>query len=165
MKHYTYLKYLFFLSLSLLIISCSNNNLSKPSVRKADLGLIETTINEAISWAKNKDFTVSDRIIANDTNYLEVDPNPGIVRGFKQFKKNEAFFGDPDFKAIRYEIRDLKITISESGSVAWYYCVLDDINEWKGKPACWMNTRWTGVLEKRNGKWVIVQMHFSFAQE
>lgn len=25
--------------------------------------------------------------------------------------------------------------------------------------------RWTGVLEKRDGKWLIVQMHFSFASD
>ena len=50
--------------------------------------------------------------------------------------------------AISYEIRDLKISISECGTVAWYYCVLDDINEWKGRPAEWKDTRWTGVLEK-----------------
>jgi hypothetical protein len=43
--------------------------------------------------------------------------------------------------------------------------VLDDVNEWRGQPANWMNTRWTGALEKRDGKWVIVQMHFSFAKE
>jgi hypothetical protein len=48
--------------------------------------------------------------------------------------------------------------------VAWFYCILDDVNEWKGQPASWMNTRWTGVLEKRKEKWVIVQMHFSFAK-
>jgi hypothetical protein len=29
----------------------------------------------------------------------------------------------------------------------------------------WKDTRWTGVLEKRNGKWLIVQMHFSFASD
>jgi hypothetical protein len=28
-----------------------------------------------------------------------------------------------------------------------------------------LNTRWTGVLEKREGKWLIVQMHFSFASD
>jgi hypothetical protein len=165
MKYNSFLRFLFLYILCLLIVSCSDSNLRKQSDRKADSAVIEASINEAISWAKTKDFTVSDRIIANDSDYLEVDPTPGIVRGFKQFKKNEAFFADPNFKAIRYEIRDLKITISQSGTVAWYYCVLDDINEWKGKPACWMNTRWTGVLEKRNGNWVIVQMHFSFAKE
>lgn len=41
--------------------------------------------------------------------------------------------------------------------------MLDDINEWKGQPANWENTRWTGVLEKRDNNWIIVQMHFSFA--
>jgi hypothetical protein len=28
---------------------------------------------------------------------------------------------------------------------------------------CWKDTRYTGVLEKREGKWVFCQMHFSFA--
>ncbi len=40
--------------------------------------------------------------------------------------------------------------------------VLDDINTWKGLDFSWRNIRWTGVLEKREGQWKIVQMHFSF---
>ncbi len=130
-----------------------------------DIAEVKACIDGAIGWAKTKDFTVSNRIIANDSNFLEVDPGNRIVRGFKEFKKNETAFADTNFKAIRYEIRDLKITFSQSGTVAWYYCVLDDINEWKGQPANWENTRWTGVLEKRDGNWVIVQMHFSFAEK
>jgi hypothetical protein len=153
------------ISIIVLSISCTNYTKEIKIDRTDEMVLIKEVINGAIGWAKNKDFTVSNRIIANDSNYLEVDPENRIVRGFKEFKRNEAFFADPRFKAIRYEIRDLKINLSQSGTVAWYYCVLDDINEWEGKPACWMNTRWTGVLEKREGKWVIVQMHFSFAKE
>lgn len=148
-----------------LSISCTNYTKEIKIDRTDEMALIKEVINGAIGWAKNKDFTVSNRIIANDSNYLEVDPENRIVRGFKEFKRNEAFFADPRFKAIRYEIRDLKINLSQSGTVAWYFCVLDDINEWNGQPACWMNTRWTGVLEKREKKWVIVQMHFSFASE
>ena len=147
------------------LISCINLDKEIVIEQKSEMAIISNTIHSAISWAKNKDFTVSNRIIANDSDYLEVDPDNRIVRGFKEFKKNEEFFADTNFKAIRYEIRDMKISISQSGTVAWYYCVLDDINEWKGQPACWMNTLWTGVLEKRDGKWVIVQMHFSFAKE
>jgi len=140
---------------------------TKPvEIDKSDeIALIEKAIHGSIGWAKNKDFKLLYSIIANDSNYLEVDPNPDIIRGFDEFKKNEVFWGNPDFRAIRYEIRDLKISVSECGTVAWYYCVLDDINEWKGKPAEWRDTRWTGVLEKREGRWVIVQMHFSFAKE
>ncbi|MCX6332857.1 MAG: nuclear transport factor 2 family protein [Bacteroidia bacterium] len=153
------------ISIIVLLISCTNYNKEIKIDKTDEITLIKEVINGAIGWAKNKDFTVSDRIIANDSNYLEVDPENRIVRGFKEFKKNEAFFADPRFRAVRYEIRDLKIDLSQSGTVAWYYCVLDDINEWDGQPASWMNTRWTGVLEKREGKWVIVQMHFSFAKE
>jgi ketosteroid isomerase-like protein len=127
--------------------------------------LIEKTIDNSIGWAKNKDIKLLYSIIANDSNYLEVDPEANIISGFKEFQKGEEFWMNPSFRAIRHEIKDLKINISKSGDVAWWYGVLDDINEWKGKPACWENTRWTGVLEKRDNKWVIVQMHFSFASK
>lgn len=125
--------------------------------------LVEKAIRGSIGWAKNKDIKLLYSVIANDTNYIEVDPNDRIVRGFQDFKKSESFWMSDDFKAIRYEIRDLEINFSNSGNVAWYFCMLDDINEWKGQPANWENTRWTGVLEKRDGTWIIVQMHFSFA--
>ena len=131
----------------------------------AEKALVERAIHSSIGWAKNKDLNLLYSIIANDTNYIEVDPGHRVVKGFQDFKKSENFWMSPDFKAIRYEIRDLKINFSKSGDVAWYFCMLDDINEWKGEPANWENTRWTGVLEKRNGNWIITQMHFSFASE
>jgi hypothetical protein len=147
------------------LMSCQDNGKGHRSYVNAELPVLEKSIRNAIGWAKNKDFDLLYSTISNDSNYIEIDPGPGIIRGISQFKKNEAFWGDSAFKAIRYEIRNLKITVSESGTVAWFSCILDDINEWKGQPASWMNTRWTGVLEKRKGKWVIVQMHFSFAKE
>ncbi len=160
---------IFIVSASLLaivtVISCVKSS-SRVAINKtAEIACIEKTIHNSIGWAKTKDFKLLYSVIANDSNYIEVDPTPGLIMGISDFKKNEAFWGNPDFKAVRYEIRDLKISLSNSGDVAWYYCLLDDINEWKGQPACWVNTRWTGVLEKREGHWVIVQMHFSFANE
>lgn len=130
---------------------------------KDELGAIERSIRDSIGWAKTKDFRVLYNVIANDADFLEVHPDGNVVCGFEDFKKGEKFWGSPDFKAVRYEIRDLKIKVSKSGDVAWFFCVLDDINEWKGQPANWENTRWTGVLEKRDGRWVTVQQHFSFA--
>jgi len=124
---------------------------------------IEQSIRDCIGWAKTKDFRLLYSVIANDADFLEVHPNDRVVKGFEDFKKAEKFWSSPDFKAIRYEIRDLKIKISKSGDTAWFFCILDDINEWKGQPANWENTRWTGVLEKREGSWVMVQQHFSFA--
>jgi putative intracellular protease/amidase/ketosteroid isomerase-like protein len=124
---------------------------------------IAQALRECIGWAKNKDFRLLYDVIANDADFVEVHPDGEVVKGIEAFRKSEAVWKSPDFKAVRYEIRDLKITLAKSGGAAWFYCLLDDINEWKGKPANWENTRWTGVLEKRDGRWVIVQQHFSFA--
>lgn len=146
--------------------SCSRQKEANVNIdRLAELPLIEKAINNSIGWVKNKDLELLYSVIANDSAFLEVHPDKSVVKGIDNFKKAESFWMNPNFKAIRYEIRDLKINISNSGDVAWWYGVLDDINEWKGKPANWENTRWTGVIEKRDGKWVIVQQHFSFAQE
>jgi hypothetical protein len=162
MKIHLFPKLLFINSLCILF-SCSGSNLINQTDRETEIDAVKVSIHGTIAWAKKKDFSLLYGIIANDSGYLEVDPGPGIIRGFTQFKKNEAFWGNPDFKAVRYDIRDLTINLSEKGNVAWFYCILDDVNEWKGQPACWMNTRWTGVLEKRKGKWIMAQMHFSFA--
>ena len=154
---------------SLLILMCAFSTLlscHKPNHDfniEADKKMIEQAIHNSIGWAKTKDINLLYGVIANDTNYIEVDPNDRVVKGFEDFKKAEAFWMNPDFKAIRYDIQDLTINISKSGDVAWFFCLLDDINEWKGQPANWENTRWTGVLEKRDNDWKIVQMHFSFA--
>lgn len=69
------------------------------------------------------------------------------------------------FSGSPSDIRDQKINLSESGKTAWFFCMLNDISTWKGQQGGWENTRWTGVLEKRNGCWVIVQQHFSFANK
>jgi hypothetical protein len=87
------------------------------------------------------------------------------IVGWDQFLTLYEFWKDPRFKATQFDLRDLRITFSRSGDVAWYSAILDDCMEWEGKPFCLKDTRWTGVLEKRDGKWLIVQMHFSFASD
>jgi ketosteroid isomerase-like protein len=125
--------------------------------------LIEKTIHSSIGWAADKNLALLYNVIVNDSSLLEIHPGDKIIRGFRKFRKSEEFWMSPDFKAVKYEIRDLKISISQSGDAAWWFCMLNDMNTWKGEPANWENTRWTGVMEKRDGRWQIVQQHFSFA--
>ena len=163
MKFFPVISLAIVISVSIALLSC--NAKQEPFNNESELQLVEKTIHSAIGWAKNKDLALLHSVIANDSNYIEVDPDGKVVRGFDDFRKAEKFWMNDNFKAIRYEIRDLTVHFSGSGTVAWFFCMLDDMNEWKGQPANWENTRWTGVLEKRNDKWVIVQMHFSFAKE
>jgi ketosteroid isomerase-like protein len=129
----------------------------------AERNKIENTISSCIGWFKDKDFDLLFSVIAHDSHYVSVHPTNRVIKGFDEFKKSSEVFKDPDFKYVKHELRDLSIRLSKSRDVAWFYCILNDMNTWKGQPANWENTRWTGVLEKRDGRWVIVQQHFSFA--
>ena len=89
---------------------------------------ITKTIQNAIGWANNKDINLLYNIIADDDKFLEVHPGDKAVKGIRSLKMLK-FWMNPDSKAVRYEIKDLNITISKSGYVAWWFCILDDINE------------------------------------
>jgi len=124
---------------------------------------ITKVINDNIGWAQTKDRELLFSTVAESPELFWFSPrDDGTLHGYDDFVKlTDGFFMSDDFKAIRYEIRDLVVNLSSSGDVAWYHARLDDYNEWKGTPANWEDVRWTGVLEKQNGRWVIVQMHFS----
>jgi len=139
---------------------------SKPSSAGSDeYKAVERTINNVFGWAVKKDFDLFFTTIADDSDFISVTPYKRVKFGVADVKRDTSFWADPNFKAIRHEIRDLKITFSQSGDVAWFYCVLDDINELRGEPANWENVRWTGVVEKRKGFWRVVQQHFSWAAQ
>ncbi len=149
---------------ALIILGCDQENENQLIIIK-DSKAVEKSINDIFGWAVNKDFALFFNTISDDTNFISVTPYARVKFGIDAVKKDSSFWGSPDFKAIRHEIRDLRINFSKEGSVVWFYCELDDINTWKGEPANWENVRWTGVLEKRNGKWRVVQQHFSWAKE
>ena len=149
--------------LSLFVFNCSENTAQID--REAEIRAISQVIDNAIGWFETKDFELSFSSFAQDSNFLEVHPTDNVVHGFEQFKKNAEIFKNPEFLYLRHETWDQKITLSKNGDTAWFFCMLNDISTWKGQEVGWENTRWTGVLEKRDGRWVIVQQHFSFASE
>ena len=157
--------FLILLLFSLILFAACKKTESLDFYPEKERVAIEQTINNVFSWAVNKDFELFYSSIVNDSNFISVTPYHRVKFGFDDVRKDSAFWGSPHFKAIRHNLRDLRINFSQSGDVAWFFCYLDDINEWKGQPANWENARWTGVLEKRNGKWRVVQQHFSFASE
>jgi ketosteroid isomerase-like protein len=130
---------------------------------EAEKAQIKEVVKNSIGWAANKDKELLYSCFADDEELFYYSPrDDGTIHGRKEFVDlTEGFFMKDDFKAIRFEVRDLQVNLSRSGDVAWYHARLDDYNEWRGQPANWEDVRWTGVLEKRDGRWVIVQMHFS----
>jgi hypothetical protein len=128
---------------------------------------VEKVIRASIEWAMTKDTALLYGSFVNDSTLFWFSPDDaGTVRGFDAFKQQvEQIFMNPAFKAVGSTFTDLDVHFSRSGEVAWYSCILDDRNTWNDRPSNWENVRWTGVLEKRDGVWAIMQMHFSYSEE
>ncbi|MBK9089428.1 MAG: nuclear transport factor 2 family protein [Holophagales bacterium] len=128
--------------------------------------VVEAAIRDSIGWALGKDRARLESILTHDDDLFIFHPDSkSNVSGWAAFSKLLDGFMDPRFVATRFEVRDLAITFSRGGDVAWFSTLLEDCGTWEGKESCWKDTRWTGVLEKRGGTWRIVQMHFSFARD
>ena len=152
-------------AMALLAVGIGGQSMEESRTPIADREQVRQVIENSIGWAATKDTSLLYGCFAHDIDLFYFSPRDnGTVSGFDEFKRlTESFFLQEDFKAVGFEIRELRIQIARSGDVAWYHARLDDFNTWQGQAANWEDVRWTGVLEKRDGAWVIVQMHFSEA--
>jgi hypothetical protein len=135
---------------------------AKPKDEKATIAKV---IRDNIMWALTKDVAMQQDTMAHDEDLFYFwTGSTHTVSGWKQHSELFETWLDPRFKAVRTEVRDLVIHLSRSGDVAWYSATLDDVVSWDGKVGKFgEGLRWTGVLEKRDVRWVIVQMHASLA--
>jgi hypothetical protein len=140
--------------------------LSNQAAPQDEKAVIAKVITDSICWALTKDWALAESTLAHDEDLFYFwTTSTFTVNGWKQHLQYYDTWMDPRFKAVRTEVRDLRIQLSRSGDVAWYNAILDDVVEWEGKRGGGEDIRWTGVLEKRDGKWVIVQMHASLAAD
>lgn len=58
-------------------------------------------------------------------------------------------------------VRDQRIEINETGNTAWFSEFVNYNYIYQDKPVKYEGLRFTGVLEKINGEWLIVQSHMS----
>jgi len=162
---------IFFFIAGMIIIFNSCNKSSTTVSSEFDPGMekqiVDQVIHNAICWAMTKDTAVLFNTFVPDSTLFIFSPDSAsTLIGFNGIRYlAENFWMTDHFKALECTIRDLRIHFSQGGNVAWYSCYLDDISEWDGKIGGWRNVRWTGVLEKKEGKWLIMQMHFSFPVE
>lgn len=129
-----------------------------------DYQAVKQVLLDSIGWAMNKDVDRLFQIFANDDDLqLWWVSSSGGARGIEDLKRTaETVWMTPDFKATRFEFRDVRIRFSKDGAVAWFSCTFDDCGIWKGDEYCMESIRKTGVMEKRDGQWTIVQSHASW---
>ncbi|MEN6370078.1 MAG: nuclear transport factor 2 family protein [Thermotogota bacterium] len=125
--------------------------------------VIADVIRRSVAWGLTKDVEMQTGTLAHDDDLFIIwTASWHVTSGWGEHEKHLETVLDPRFKAERAEVRDLQIHLARSGDVAWYSATLDDMVSWDGKTDRFgEGLRWTGVLEKRDGRWVIVQMHAS----
>ena len=123
-------------------------------------------IHDSFGWALTKDRALFESLFAKDDDFFTYYPDSkSTVVGWNRFEKFLDKWTDPRNKAFGYDIRNLRLVISKSGEVAWFSAIVDDEGEFDGEPWGVKDVRWTGVLERRSGKWKIVQQHMSEATD
>ncbi len=65
------------------------------------------------------------------------------------------------FEETYISVRDQVIELNETGNTAWFSEIVSYNYIYQGEPRQYEGLRFTGVLEKINGEWLIVQSHMS----
>ena len=129
-----------------------------PSPAEAE---IEHAIEQFFHAMDTQDAALMDRLVAPDADTVHIGTGAGEVwrgGGDLQRATAEQFASLESYEA---HVKDLVVNVAASGDVAWYFHRLDARITSGGTEQRWRDARFTGVFEKRNGRWVMVQTHVS----
>lgn len=138
----------------------------RPPDREAEKAAVAKVIDSNIAWFKDKNFELLFGTYTDgpDLFMYQLDTKSTIV-GFEAFKKHSIGWKNPDVRYAGHRFHELNVHLSQAGDAAWYQALLEDCFQVKDRPAKCFTTRVTGVLEKRAGRWLLVQQHFSLPAE
>jgi ketosteroid isomerase-like protein len=110
---------------------------------------------------ESEDMAAFDRVFAHDADAVSfgTDAAERFV-GYDALRKSvEAQFAS--FDGSKLTVRDEVVKASRGGDAAWFSEVVDWDTKAGGQPVNLKGCRFTGVLEKRDGAWKVVQFHAS----
>lgn len=155
--------FVMFLLISTLVIGWGAAAETSKSKTDREREAVAQAIDDSIGWFKTKDFDLLFRVHAAGPDLFLYHPDAGsTIHSGEEFRKHSEVWKNPKIRYLSHEVKKLRIQRAQRDDVAWFSTFLDDCAEFDGRKGCWENARWTGVLEKREGQWVMVQGHFSF---
>lgn len=98
-------------------------------------------------------------------------PGPGVVF-FEADEKGRYLGADQikaDYENVLKQVKSIKgeykwTSVGSKGDLAWFATEVQ-LNVDTGKEKYTKTGQWTGVLEKNDGKWLLLQSHFSFPEQ
>lgn len=143
--------------------STMNTSVSTDEPESAQLK-IEARIEQFFQAMNTQDLALMEDVLVRDEGMVHIGTDTGeIWRGWKELRAatREQFAGLESYEA---DIQDLTIHLSASGDAAWYSHLLDARIVSRGEEQRWKGARFTGVFEKKNGQWKMVQTHVSLPE-
>lgn len=119
------------------------------------------TIHRFFNSMDTQNLKAMQKLIPKTDSTVHIGTDDGeIWKGYDVLNKatKEQFEGLEHYKA---DVYDLTINVSDSGKVAWYFHLLDAEIKSSGSIIRWEGARFTGVLQKIDGQWVMAQTHVS----
>lgn len=122
---------------------------------------VKSLLDNLIKSQESSDIQLFAKCFAHDENTTNIGTDlDEIWYGWNAFNKwmTTAFQNKPNYTIAA---KDTRIQMGKNGDIAWYSQLLDTCIETKGEPFRLEGFRHTGVVEKRDHKWLIVQSHIS----
>lgn len=110
---------------------------------------------------EDEDMNAFDEVVAQDADMIVIGTDDAeYVVGYDAFRTaREQQYAS--YENVEFNIYDQSVKLSQSGDVAWFAETFDLFLLAQGEPVSLEGIRITGVLEKRDGTWKIVQVHTS----
>jgi len=147
------------LILSLVVAFLAISACTKKVDIEAEKAEIKSVLDQWDQAYETEDMELLSKIFAHDDDMVHfgtVARNVGWESSKERHQKDFDSLEDMDVS-----VRDQVIKVHDSGRVAWFSEILDWNFVVQGQSVSKKGGRLTGVLEKRNGNWVIVQYHVS----
>jgi hypothetical protein len=111
-----------------------------PQAGDADREAVRQVIDDSIGWFKTKNFDRLFEIFPLDPDLFLFQPtSQETVIGGQAFRKSTDLWRDAKNVYLWHKIKDLRITLSAAGTVAWWSAMLDDCGSYDGQEFCLEN--------------------------
>ena len=122
----------------------------------------ETVIRTLVRANVEKDMTTMSRLMAHDADITSYSVGGRKYVGWPEFEREMQ----EEFASVhKFEIPIRELTVWHKGDIAWFTMELDYtryVKEGAELKRMLLPLRETGVLERRNGQWVMLSFHESF---
>lgn len=140
------------------LVGCTQQEKVDITAEKAKVKIV---IDQFEEFWETEDLNVLANIMSHDANMVSYGSDINEIFVGWQALKDSVQKMLPAYENIKLTVRNQAITVHPSGNVAWFSQLWDWDLVYSGEHVEVTNLRLTGVLEKQNGNWVIVQFHNS----